>query len=385
MDYNEQIIEKWDQLNLNENLLRGIYAYGFDEPSEIQKKAIRPIIDKRDVIAQAQSGCGKTGSFSIGALQTVDLTCTAPQILILSPTHELVTQTAQVISDIGSYLDGLVVKTLVGGTSIREDIRFLQDKSPHIIVGTVGRVLDMIEKKYLPVERLNLMILDEADEMLSQGFSEKIKYLFQHFLPVKMQVVLFSATIPQEIIEVSKHFMNNTVQILMEREKLSLQCIQQYYIAVENDQAKYNALQDLFTIMNVSKCIIYCNSVNRVNELHNSMINDGYSVVAIHSNMNKSDRQNIFRQFRTGDSRFLISSDVTARGIDIQQVSAVINFDLSRNVHTYLHRIGRSGRWGRRGIAINFVSRFDVRDLRNIENYYKIQINELPEHFNGDV
>ena len=379
------MIEKWDEMKLHEDLLRGIYAYGFDAPSEIQKKSIIPIIENRDVIAQAQSGCGKTGSFTIGSLQRIDFTKTKPQVLILSPTHELVNQTTEVIKGIGNFMKSLSVKSLIGGTSIRDDKQFLQEQSPQIIVGTVGRVLDMIEKRFLDVSELSLFVLDEADEMLSQGFNEKIKHMFQSYLPINTQVVLFSATMPPEILNLTRSFMNSPVSILMEKEQLSLQCIQQYYVAVQNDYAKYCLLQDLFSVMNVSKCIIYCNSVRRVNDLYRQMSDDGYSVAAIHSNMNKMDRMRIFRHFRTGDARFLISSDITARGIDIQQVSAVVNYDLTRNVHTYLHRIGRSGRWGRRGIAINFVTRQDHRDMYALEQHYNIRINELPANFNGDV
>lgn len=379
------MIEKWDEMKLHEDLLRGIYAYGFDAPSEIQKKSIIPIIENRDVIAQAQSGCGKTGSFTIGSLQRIDFTKTKPQVLILSPTHELVNQTTEVIKGIGNFMKSLSVKSLIGGTSIRDDKQFLQEQSPQIIVGTVGRVLDMIEKRFLDVSELSLFVLDEADEMLSQGFNEKIKHMFQSYLPINTQVVLFSATMPPEILNLTRSFMNSPVSILMEKEQLSLQCIQQYYVAVQNDYAKYCLLQDLFSVMNVSKCIIYCNSVRRVNDLYRQMSDDGYSVAAIHSNMNKMDRMRIFRHFRTGDARFLISSDITARGIDIQQVSAVVNYDLTRNVHTYLHRIGRSGRWGRRGIAINFVTRQDHRDMYALEQHYNIRISELPANFNGDV
>ena len=379
------MIEKWDEMKLHEDLLRGIYAYGFDAPSEIQKKSIIPIIENRDVIAQAQSGCGKTGSFTIGSLQRINFTKTKPQVLILSPTHELVNQTTEVIKGIGNFMKSLSVKSLIGGTSIRDDKQFLQEQLPQIIVGTVGRVLDMIEKRFLDVSELSLFVLDEADEMLSQGFNEKIKHMFRSYLPVNTQVVLFSATMPPEMLNLTRNFMNSPVSILMEKEQLSLQCIQQYYVAVQNDYAKYCLLQDLFSVMNVSKCIIYCNSVRRVNDLYRKMCEDGFSVAAIHSNMNKMDRMRIFRHFRTGDARFLISSDITARGIDIQQVSAVVNYDLTRNVHTYLHRIGRSGRWGRRGIAINFVTRQDHRDMYALEQHYNIRISELPANFNGDV
>lgn len=378
-------IEKWDELEIKSDLLRGIYAYGFEEPSNIQKKAIVPIIQGKDVIAQAQSGSGKTGSFSIGTLQCIDIEKKTPQVLILSPTHELVKQTANVVSGIGAFLEGLKVKTLIGGTSIREDAHFLKETGAHVIVGSVGRVLDMIQKRHLTTNDFKLLILDEADEMLSQGFNEKIKLMFQEYFPIRMQVVLFSATMPSDIVTLSERFMNKPVQILMKNEELSLQCIQQFFVAVQNDKVKYDVLRDLFSVISVSQCIIYCNSVRRVEDLYNCMIKDGYSVCCIHSGMEKSHRLHVFKSFKEGGSRVLISSDITARGIDVQQVSVVINFDLTRNEHTYLHRIGRSGRWGRKGFAINLITRQDVPDVKKIENYYQIEINELPAGFNAQV
>jgi len=378
-------IYKWDELHLSEPLLRGIYSFGFEEPSEIQRSAILPIIEKKDLIAQAQSGCGKTGTFAIGTLQSIDMSNKNPQVLILSPTHELVSQTASVIKGIGSFMECLQVKTLVGGTNVKADVNDLQQSVSQVIVGTVGRVLDMIQKHHLKTQHLKMLILDEADEMLSQGFNEKIKYMFQHYFPMKMQVVLFSATMPPEIIKISEQFMNNPVQILVKKEELSLQCIQQYFVAVKNDRIKYDTLRDLFSMITLTKCIIYCNSVTRVIDLYNALMDDGFSVCCIHSNMDKAERQRIFQHFRSGDTRLLISSDITARGIDIQQVSTVINFDLTRNVHTYLHRIGRGGRWGRKGVAINFISPYDLQDIRAIEKYYNIDIPELPANFHGEV
>lgn len=378
-------IYKWDELHLSEPLLRGIYSFGFEEPSEIQRSAILPIIEKKDLIAQAQSGCGKTGTFAIGTLQSIDMSNKNPQVLILSPTHELVSQTASVIKGIGSFMDYLQVKTLVGGTNVKADVSELKQSGSQVIVGTVGRVLDMIQKHHLKTQHLKMLILDEADEMLSQGFNEKIKYMFQQYFPMKMQVVLFSATMPPEIIKISEQFMNNPVQILVKKEELSLQCIQQYFVAVKNDRIKYDTLRDLFSMITLTKCIIYCNSVTRVIDLYNALMDDGFSVCCIHSNMDKAERQRIFQHFRSGDTRLLISSDITARGIDIQQVSTVINFDLTRNVHTYLHRIGRGGRWGRKGVAINFISPYDLQDIRAIEKYYNIDILELPANFHGEV
>lgn len=376
-------IQKWDDMELKEPLLRGIYAYGFEIPSDIQKQAIMPIVEGKDVIAQAQSGSGKTGSFSISTLQRIDVTIPETQALILSPTHELVKQTAGVLSDIGRNLEGLNVKTLVGGTSVRDDIVSLKQTQPHVVVGTVGRVSDMLQKRHLRANHIQLLIIDEADEMLSQGFSEKIRWMFETFFSEHMQVVLFSATMPTEIIRISRNFMNMPQHILMRKEELSLKCIQQYFVAVSNDEMKFQKLKDLFSVISISKCIIYCNSVRRVMDLYDAMTQDGFSVSYIHSNMEKTVRKQALDQFRNSDVRVLISSDITSRGIDVQQVSTVINYDLTRNVHTYLHRIGRGGRWGRKGVAINFITRQDIPDMRKLEKYYQIDIEELPEHFQG--
>lgn len=371
-------VTSWDAMNLKEPLLRGIYAYGFEIPSDIQKQAIIPIIQGKDIIAQAQSGTGKTGSFSISILERIDITQSCTQALILSPTHELVKQTAGVISDIGRNMDGLKVKTLVGGTPVREDVVALKYHTPHIVVGTVGRVLDMFQKRHLRGDALKMLIMDEADEMLSQGFSEKIRWLFQNYFTESMQVVLFSATMPREILYLSERFMNAPEKLLMKKEELSLKCIQQYFVAVLHDQMKYDRLKELFSVLSVSKSIIYCNSVKRVMDLYDWMTKEGFSVCYIHSNMDKNERKHALHTFRTSDIRVMISSDITARGIDVQQVSMVINFDLTRNIHTYLHRIGRGGRWGRKGMAINFITKQDIQDMKRIENYYKIDIMELP-------
>ena len=371
-------INKWDDLNLKEQVLRGIYAYGFEIPSDIQKKTILPIIQKKDLIGQAQSGSGKTGAFSISALERVDHTKLNTQVLILSPTHELVKQTAHVVGRLGQYMQGLNVKTLVGGTPVKEDIQSLRANTPQIVVGTIGRIMDMVQKKHLRLGTLELLIIDEADEMLSQGCHEKIKYMFEFYISKVAQIVLFSATVPPDIIHLSKQFMKQPETILMKREELSLKCIPQYFIPIADDSLKFETLKDIFTRIRSSKVIIYCNSVKRVEDLCNMMKENNFSVSYIHSNMRKDERTKVFQNFRDGDVRVLISSDVTARGIDIQQVSLVINYDITRNLHTYLHRIGRSGRWGRKGMAINLITKYDVYDMKKIENYYKVSIEQLP-------
>ena len=373
--------EKWDELDLKEELLRGIYGYGFESPSQIQKIAIKPIPDKKDVIAQAQSGTGKTGTFTISSLQRIDITEKTTQVMILAPTHELVKQIAFVVENIGSAMDGLVVKTLVGGTSVNDDIKQLKENVPHVVVGSTGRVNDMIRRRHLQTNHIKLFILDEADEMLSGGFKEQVYQIFQNLSP-EAQIAIFSATLPPYILEMTDKFMNNPVKITMEPEKLNLEGIEQFYLALNDDNEKYDTLKKLFDFLTVNQSIIYVNSVQRVEDLYNAMVADGYSVVSIHSSMKREEREKSFKDFRTGTYRVLISSNVTSRGIDIQQVSIVINFDIPRSVNTYLHRIGRSGRWGRKGTAINFITRQDVGYMKRIESHYKSNIQELPSEFN---
>jgi translation initiation factor 4A len=219
--------------------------------------------------------------------------------------------------------------------------------------------------------------MDEADEVLSSGFKDQIYNIFTT-LNTNVQIALFSATLPNYIYSITDKIMRNPVKIIVKAEQLTLEGISQYYVAIENDMQKYDTLVDIFSHISLSQCIIYCNSVKRVDELYNAMIKDGFPVCCIHSNMDKLTRDESFSDFRNGKYRVLISSNVTSRGIDIQQVSVVINFDIPKCVHNYLHRIGRSGRWGRKGVGINFVTRYDTFKMREIESYYDCQINEMP-------
>lgn len=378
----EPTINTWDDLNLKDDLLRGIYAYGFESPSDIQKKTIGHISRGTEIIAQAQSGCGKTGAFAISTLQSIDVSKKTTQALILAPTHELAKQISCVISSLGNMMDGLIVKTMVGGTSVHSEANEIRKTPPHIIVGCSGRVQDMIRRKYINTKNIKLFILDEADEMLSKGFKEQIYNIFQ-FLNENIQMALFSATMPPEMLKLTEKFMNNPIKIVLKAEQLSLECIQQYYIALQNDDYKYDTIKDIFSIISVNQCIIYCNNVDRVKSLYEAMTADGFSVCAIHSSMDKIEREKTFYNFRTGGYRVLISSNITARGIDIQQVSTVINYDIPKCNNAYLHRIGRSGRWGRKGLAINFVTKQDIHSMKQIENHYKIDIKELPNNFSS--
>jgi translation initiation factor 4A len=370
-------INTWDELELDPNLLRGIFGYGFEKPSPIQRKAIRPVIEGKDVIAQAQSGTGKTATFTIGALQRVNVEEQTTQVLILSPTRELSTQTAKVVSSLSTFITGLKIKTLFGGSAVEEGSSFSSKNVPHIICGCPGRVFDMMRRDKLSSKTIKLIILDEADEMLSAGFKEQVYNIFQ-YLDSNVQVCLFSATLPDGISAIVEKIMRNPVKISVKREQLTLEGIRQFYVALDDDRQKYNTLKHLYSFINMSQTIIYCNSIKRVQDLYEAMCEDSFPVCRIHSNMEKSDRDKAFNDFRSGSSRVLISSNVTARGIDIQQVSVVINFDIPKCVHTYLHRIGRSGRWGRKGVGINFITRRDIQQVKRIEEHYSTQIQELP-------
>ena len=367
----------WDSLGISTELLRGIFSYGFEQPSPIQQKAIKPIMNGRDIVAQAQSGTGKTATFAIGALSRVNTKDNSNQILIMSPTHELTNQISGVISSLGNLIPGLRVKTVIGGSSIDNDVDEMHKTPPHVIVGTPGRVYDMMRRRHINAKKLKLVILDEADEMLSSGFKDQVYNIFQ-YLHKDVQIALFSATLPPEVLPITDKNMRNPVRITVLADKLTLDGIRQFYVALDDDRQKYDTLKDLYNGITFSQCIIYCNSKERVQDLYEAMVQDQFPVCCIHSNMDKSERAKAFAEFRTGNARVLISSNVTARGIDIQQVSVVVNFDIPRDKSTYIHRIGRSGRWGRKGIGINFVTRRDSMNLRTIQDYYRCQINELP-------
>lgn len=373
--------EAWEDIpDLNPQLMRGIYGYGFEKPSPIQQKSILSIIDGRDVIAQAQSGSGKTGAFATGMLNRVRLDLKQPQALIIAPTRELAKQIHDVIKDLGSQMTGLNVQLLIGGTSTEDDMADLKANKPQVLIGCPGRVHDILRRQPAIGRGMQILVLDEADEMLSAGFNEQIYNIFQQ-LNTNVQVCLFSATMPPELHSLSDKFMRDPVRILVKSEMLTLEGISQFHVALETDHDKYATLKDLFTRISVSQCIIYCNSIRRVSDLAEAMTNDGFPVCCIHSGMEKDVRDKAYQEFRSGAHRVLISSNVTARGIDIQQVSTVINFDMPRDVHTYLHRIGRSGRWGRKGSGVNFVTRRDFRKLKEIESYYGTAIPELPSNF----
>jgi ATP-dependent RNA helicase len=362
-------------MGLNDNLVRGIYAYGFEKPSAIQQRAIVQIIKGRDVIAQAQSGTGKTATFSIGVLQSLDITSRETQALVLSPTRELAQQIQKVILALGDY-QNVTCHACVGGKSVAEDIRQL-DNGVHVVSGTPGRVFDMISRHTLRTRNIKMLVLDEADEMLNLGFKEQI-YDVYRYLPPATQVVLVSATLTPDVLQITKKFMNNPIRILVKRDEITLEGIKQFFVAVEKEEWKFDTLCDLYDTLTITQAVIFCNTRRKVDWLTDRMRKNNFTVSSMHGEMPQNERDEIMKAFRSGESRVLITTDIFARGIDIQQVSLVINYDLPNNRELYIHRIGRSGRFGRKGVAINFVKNEDIRILRDIEQFYATQIDEMP-------
>jgi ATP-dependent RNA helicase len=276
---------------------------------------------------------------------------------------------------LGDYMN-VQCHACIGGTNIGEDIRKL-DYGQHVVSGTPGRVADMIRRRHLRTRHIKMLILDEADELLNRGFREQI-YDVYRYLPPATQVVVVSATLPYDVLDMTTKFMTDPVRVLVKRDELTLEGIKQYFIAVEKEEWKFDTLCDLYDTLTITQAVIFCNTRRKVDWLTDKMREANFTVSSMHGEMPQKERDSIMQDFRQGNSRVLISTDVWARGIDVQQVSLVINYDLPTNRENYIHRIGRSGRFGRKGVAINFVTSDDVRILRDIELYYSTQIDEMP-------
>lgn len=372
-----KISSTFESMNLKPDLLRGIYSCGFEYPSSIQSRAITQIIAGKDVIAQAQSGTGKTATFTIGLLQAIDCNSKELQALVLSPTRELATQSESVISNVGDYLN-VKSHACTGGKALQQDIKKVS-KNCQVVSGTPGRVLDMIKRQILNVRNCKILILDEADELLGEslGFKQQIYDIFTK-LPTTIQVVVVSATMSKDILEVTKKFMSDPVKILVKRDEISLDVIKQYYVNVDKEDWKFDTLCDLYDSLTITQCVIFCNTRKKVDWLSRKLIQSNFSVSSMHGDMKQEERDQVMNDFRSGKARVLISTDVWARGIDVQQISLVINYDLPENLENYIHRIGRSGRFGRKGVAINFITKEETGKLKEIETHYKIKIKPTP-------
>ncbi|CDK27521.1 unnamed protein product [Kuraishia capsulata CBS 1993] len=377
---NIPVVASFEDMKLKDDLLRGIYDYGFEEPSAIQSRAIKPIIAGRDTIAQAQSGTGKTATFGIGILQVCDTKSRETQAIVLSPTRELALQIQKVLKSLGSFMN-LHCHACIGGTSVGEDMKQF-GKGQQVVSGTPGRVVDMIKRRTLNTRNIKMLVLDEADELLNKGFQEQI-YEVYRYLPPSTQVVVVSATLPNEVLSMTKKFMNDPVKILVKRDDITLEGISQFYIDVDKEDWKFDTLCDLYDSMTISQAVIFCNTKKKVDWLCEAMRKANFTVVAMHGDMKQEERDKIMQEFRSSQSRVLISTDVWARGIDVQQVSLVINYDLPYDREMYVHRIGRAGRFGRKGVSINFVTKEDKPELHALERYYSVKISEMPADINN--
>jgi translation initiation factor 4A len=367
----------FDDLTLKENLLRGVYSYGFENPSIIQHKSVPVMCKGVDLIAQAQSGTGKTGAFAMGCLNSLDEDLKRTQVLIISPTHELVNQTYDVLENIGKYMNVTMMKVM-GGTNMNE-CRDGLSKDPQIIVGSPGRILDMINRRNLFTDNIRQVILDEADEILSYGFKESIHDIIKS-IPQNSQICLFSATIPEDVLDLSNKFLREPENILVKKEALTLEGIRQFFINVKVNDWKLDVLKDLYDTINISQCIIYINSRNKLMDVYENLSGADFPVSYIHGELTSQERKKTMEEFKSGHTRILLSTDLLSRGIDIQQLSLVINFDLPKSKETYIHRIGRSGRYGRKGVSINLVTDRDIDYMKEIESFYDTEIKEMPQN-----
>ncbi|KAN0027493.1 hypothetical protein ACTFIU_010448 [Dictyostelium citrinum] len=370
----DKIVDSFDNMELPKDLLRGIYSYGFEKPSAIQQRAIIPLSKGFDIIAQAQSGTGKTATFTVGILSRIDISVLKCQALIIAPTRELAQQIQKVVLALGEYLH-IKSYACIGGTKITDDIQALQS-GVHVVVGTPGRVFEMLSRGIISRDTIRIFCLDEADEMLSRGFKDQIYEIFR-FLPKTIQVGLFSATMTDETLGITSKFMQNPVSILVKKDELTLEGIRQFYVNVGVENGKFEVLTDLYETLSITQSVIFCNTRRKVDWLTNKMTEQKFTVSSTHGD--QKDRDGILQAFRSGATRVLITTDLLARGIDVQQVSLVINFDLPTNIENYIHRIGRSGRFGRKGVAINFITDAERGQIDELSRHYNTYIAEMPQ------
>jgi len=391
--------ESFESMKLRPDILRGLFSHGYERPSPIQVKALPAMLSGRDVIAQAQSGTGKTSMSAMAALQLSNPSKNELQVLILSPNRELAIQTNDCIQLIGEFTSIRSI-SLVGGKAIQQDIKSVGgggsggafgskgsshsvkgsmsiSSNVHIISGTPGRVLDMIKRGAVSCRKIRMLIVDEADEMLSRGFKEQLYDIYKH-LPAEVQVVLVSATLDKEVLALTEQFMTDPVKILVRREQVTLEGIRQFYIDVEKEEWKLDTLCDLYETLTIAQCVVFVNTRKKCEFVAKKMKENLFTVSLMHGDMTQREREDVMNEFRSGKSRILVATDVWSRGIDVQQVSLVVNYDVPRARENYVHRIGRSGRFGRKGVAITFVIEEDKECLKDLERFYKIKIEEMP-------
>lgn len=351
----------------------GIYEKGFERPSPIQEESIPIALTGRDILARAKNGTGKTAAFCIPCIEKTDTTKDTIQALVLVPTRELALQTAQVCKELGKHLE-LQVMVTTGGTSLKDDIMRLYN-TVHLVVATPGRILDLADKGVAKLGECKMLCLDEADKLLSPEFADTLSRLMAH-LPPDRQVLCYSATFPVTVRSFKDTYLRKPYIINL-MDDLTLKGVTQYYAYVDERQ-KISCLHTLFSKLQINQSMIFCNSTNRVELLARKVTELGYSCFFIHAKMPQHQRNRVFQDFRGGKCRNLVSSDLFTRGIDIQAVNVVINFDFPKNSETYLHRVGRSGRFGHLGLAVNLITYDDRFNLYRIEQELGTEILPIP-------
>lgn len=383
----------FEDMPIPEDLLRGLLAYGFDTPSDIQKKGIVPILSGRDFLGQARSGTGKTCTYLTGGMGRVDYNVNEVQIVVLVPVRELADQVASVAKGIGAFMgpkgpkgsEGIRVHIGTGGTSVREDLSVLQQSPlkpphvPHILVATPGRFYDLLNRKAVNPATVRVLVMDEADQMLEARFLEQVHCILSVTWPTSTQVVLMSATMVPELAAVAQKLLRkDRVEILVPPEEVTLEGIKQWFVPVEKEEHKLDTLCDLYDHLSITQANIFVNTKEMALKLAGQMRKRGFDLDCIHGDMTMEERREHMADFRSGKTRVLISTDMLARGIDVQQVQLVINYELPVQRENYIHRIGRSARYGRKGASINLVSEREYRAQEEIEKYYSTKIRELP-------
>ena len=374
----ETEIENFDSLNLNENLLKGVYLHGFTQPSKIQIKGISSINTGKDCILQSQSGTGKTATYLLGVMNRLESEEKTCQGIIITPTRELADQVHHVAEDLAKYTDHKIAKC-IGGTDINKNRADLKISS--VVVGTLGRIYHMISEKKINIHKLKFIVLDEADDILSDGISEKLNNIFEK-APSGIQVVLISATMSINVFNASKKFTHEPIKVLLKNNEVVVDLISQFYLDVEKEDLKFDTLLDLYNLVSTSQAIIFCNTIRKVEWLEQNLKQNNFPITVIHSNMNQTERDDVVKNFREGKTRLLLTTDLLSRGIDVPQVNLVINYDLPPNKETYVHRIGRCGRFDKKGVAITMVKMSDPSDVKTfnkMKHFYKMDIIEMPD------
>lgn len=362
---------RFDELNLYPKILKGIQEMGFEEATPIQGKAIPVVMEGVDVIGQAQTGTGKTAAFGIPLLMKADPHNKKTQSIVLCPTRELAIQVAEEIRNLAKYMHGIKVLPVYGGQDIVKQIRSLKGGA-QIIIGTPGRVMDHLRRKTIRCDYVNTIVLDEADEMLNMGFREDIETVLE-YIPEERQTVLFSATMPKPILEITRKYQKDAVTIKVVKKELTVPNIEQYYYDVKRKD-KVEVLSRLLDVYDPKLSLVFCNTKRMVDELTSALQGRGYFAEGLHGDMKQAQRDRVMNKFRNGKAEILVATDVAARGIDVDDVEAVFNFDLPQDDEYYVHRIGRTGRAGRTGRSFTFVKGKEVYKLKDIQRYCKTKI-----------